>query len=149
MIINQGSDVNSHRGIYGTALQAASHFGHLETVRLLIDYQADVNAEGGEHGTALQAASSEGHFEIVRLLLDKRADVNAQPGAFATALQAASYNQHIDIISKQTSILRAVNTGLHFRQSYAMDHLNIGGFITKTWIAGTPVQSEQQHTIDI
>ncbi|GKT71811.1 NACHT and ankyrin domain protein [Colletotrichum tofieldiae] len=98
MIINQGADVNSHRGVYGTALQAASHFGHLETVRLLVDNQADVNAEGGEHGTALQAASSEGHFEIVRLLLDKRADANAQPGAFATALQAASYNQHMDIV---------------------------------------------------
>src|SRR6266550_2185967 len=43
---------------YGSALQAASHGGHIKIARLLLDKDADVNAhQGGYYGNALQAAS--------------------------------------------------------------------------------------------
>ncbi|KAF9775190.1 hypothetical protein IL306_006728 [Fusarium sp. DS 682] len=80
-LATEGADVNAQGGEYGNALQAASHYGFLEVVQLLLDEGADVNAQGDFNGNALQAASSEGHLEIVQLLLDKGADVNAQGGA--------------------------------------------------------------------
>ncbi|EXL65189.1 hypothetical protein FOPG_18575 [Fusarium oxysporum f. sp. conglutinans race 2 54008] len=67
-LTTNGADVNAEGGEYGNALQAASHGGNLEIVRLLLDKGADVNAQGGVYGNALQAASSEGYLEIVQLL---------------------------------------------------------------------------------
>jgi hypothetical protein len=35
-------------GQYGSALQAAAHWGPLEVVKLLLDYNANVNLQGNE-----------------------------------------------------------------------------------------------------
>jgi hypothetical protein len=43
--------------MYGTALQAACHYGYEPTVRTLLEVGADVNLKGGYHGDALQAAA--------------------------------------------------------------------------------------------
>ncbi|SCO78499.1 uncharacterized protein FRV6_02712 [Fusarium oxysporum] len=48
-LTTEGADVNAEGGEYGNALQAASHEGNLEVMRLLLDNGADVNAEGGEY----------------------------------------------------------------------------------------------------
>ncbi len=94
----QIADINAQGGIYGNALQAASHKGHKEVVRLLIHEGAHVNAQGGEYGNALQAASSNGHEEIVKLLVHEGADVNAQCGYYGNALQAASSEDHEKVV---------------------------------------------------
>ena len=47
---------------------AASHEGHIDIVKLLLDKGADVNAKSKDGDTALKAASVKGHTEIVELL---------------------------------------------------------------------------------
>ncbi len=84
---------------YGSALQAASHGGHIKIARLLLDKDADVNAhQGGYYGNALQAASYGGHAEIARLLLNKGTDVNAVGGEYGHALQAASHGSCVTTV---------------------------------------------------
>ena len=57
LLIELGSDVNSHGGYHGTSLQAASFQGHTEVMEALLDAGANLNAsDKGHHGTALMAA---------------------------------------------------------------------------------------------
>ncbi|KAJ7287134.1 ankyrin repeat-containing domain protein [Mycena rebaudengoi] len=79
-------------------LIAASYYGYMDIVHLLIEKGANVNAQGGEYGNALQAASSSGHESIVHLLIEKGENVNAQGGSFGNALQAASSSGHESIV---------------------------------------------------
>ena len=48
MLIESGVDVNAQGGVYGNALQAASHKGSEAIVKMLIESGADVNAQGGD-----------------------------------------------------------------------------------------------------
>ncbi|KAJ7439526.1 ankyrin repeat-containing domain protein, partial [Mycena galericulata] len=68
MLLDNGADINTQGGEYGTALQMASVYGHREIVQMLLDNGADVNARGGRYGMALRAASEGGHEEVVRPL---------------------------------------------------------------------------------
>ena len=92
-LIESGANVNEMGGNYGSALQAASRYGHVDIVQLLLEHGADVNAQGGEYGNALQAAcaSFEEQETLVQMLLDAGANVNAEGGVLGSALQAASY----------------------------------------------------------
>ncbi|KAJ7443994.1 ankyrin repeat domain-containing protein [Mycena latifolia] len=94
LVKKYGANVNCQGGFYGTALQAASGWGHESVARFLIEKGADVNAEGGHYGTALQAASCRGHESVAQFLIEKGADVNAEGGYYGTALQAASAGGH-------------------------------------------------------
>jgi ankyrin repeat protein len=51
-LLEKGTDVTAQRGIYGTALQAASSGGYEKVVRLLLEKGADVNAQAGKSGRA-------------------------------------------------------------------------------------------------
>ncbi|KAJ7444039.1 ankyrin repeat domain-containing protein [Mycena latifolia] len=97
LVKKYGANVNCQGGFYGTALQAASAWGHQSVARFLIEEGADVNALGGHYGTALQAASAGGHESVARFLIEKGADGNAQGGRCGTALQAASEGGHESI----------------------------------------------------
>ena len=50
------------------ALQLASHNGHLDVVRFLVECGADVHAH---HGWALRWASWNGHLDVVRFLVEQ------------------------------------------------------------------------------
>ena len=62
-----------------TPLGYASFFGHLETVRVLLDKGAQINVPSNNFLKAvpLRSASVAGHLEIAKLLIDRGADVNA------------------------------------------------------------------------
>ncbi|KAJ5470923.1 Ankyrin repeat protein [Penicillium desertorum] len=80
LLLKKGANVNTNRGFYGNALQAALSRGHLEIIQLLLKKGTNVNTEGGWYGNALQAALSIGHIETILLLLKNGADVNTQGG---------------------------------------------------------------------
>lgn len=90
-LLTKGAEVNTSDGEYGSALQAASYFGHESLMQLLLERGANVNTTDGNYGTALQTASYFGRESIVRLLLEKGAEVNASGGEYGSALQTASY----------------------------------------------------------
>jgi ankyrin repeat protein len=81
MLVKRGTNVNTHGGGYGNALQAVSSEGYEPTVQLLLENKADFNAQGGLYGNMLQATSAGGHEPIVRLLLENNVDIsrNAMP----------------------------------------------------------------------
>jgi len=99
LLIDQGAQVNAQNGRSGSALHAASFWGHKPVVELLITAGADINAICGSIGSALQGASVCGHDAIVQLLLDAGADANAIDGSAGSALQIASARGHNKIAS--------------------------------------------------
>ncbi|KAL1993135.1 hypothetical protein VTN49DRAFT_3892 [Thermomyces lanuginosus] len=90
LLLNEGRDVNSRGGHFGSPFLAACSGGHTEIVQLLLTRGADVNAQGGEYGNALLAACAECHKDTVELLLERDVDINAPNGGYyGNALQAA------------------------------------------------------------
>lgn len=80
--ISDGYNVNTHSGLFGTALGAACAKGHTAIAELLLHYGADIYAEADlyeEHAraslypehmkTPLEHAASNGHTRIVEMLL--------------------------------------------------------------------------------
>ena len=81
VLLELGSDVNLHGGLYGTCLQAAATKGHLETINALLDAGADVNDKNiGCYGNALIAAIVNSHHDCVKLLLERSADPALRAG---------------------------------------------------------------------
>jgi len=72
-----------------TPLIAAATFGHLETVRALLDLDADIERSAGPK-TPLNLAVANHHLEIVRLLIERGADVNRADPAGRTPLHYAA-----------------------------------------------------------
>jgi ankyrin repeat protein len=74
-----------------TALMLAAMYGHVSTVRALLDGGANVNASRQPYGlTALLDASEGGHAKTVKLLLDRGANVNSRDKNGAAPLTHAS-----------------------------------------------------------
>jgi hypothetical protein len=76
-----GADLKSTNRYGGTALIPACHYGHVETVRLLLTTPIDVDHVNNLGWTALLeavvlGAGGPAHNEIVRMLIARGANVN-------------------------------------------------------------------------
>jgi len=101
------SIIKQNTGIYATALQIATEYGHSNVVRILCNRGANVNLAGLIGETPLYIASFKGYSDIAKILLDKGADINIKSGFVftlgpdgslhfpsATALYAATKQGH-------------------------------------------------------
>ncbi|KAJ7759431.1 ankyrin repeat-containing domain protein [Mycena maculata] len=91
-------DINLAVPRAGSALTAASGYGHTNIVCLLLQSGANVNLPDVEGDYALTIASMQGYFEIVCLLLENGANVNLLGGKYGSALGAASYMGRTEIV---------------------------------------------------
>lgn len=64
-----GSEINLHAAYTYTPLSIACRLGHVEAVRLLIQYGADLDAQDEDGESCLIIASKNGHVECVKLLI--------------------------------------------------------------------------------
>ncbi|KAK4223806.1 hypothetical protein QBC38DRAFT_548154 [Podospora fimiseda] len=93
--------VNTMRGLYRTALQAACASGtqDLSIIRQLLDKGAKCDLPGGAYGSALHAAAARGNLEMLELLInfDDNTNLNLISGYYGTPLDAALTNQNHDV----------------------------------------------------
>lgn len=67
-----------------TFLMWASTYGHLTTVKMLIDCGASVSARGPNQESALHFAASNGHLHVVKELLSRSHEVDSVDGVSAS-----------------------------------------------------------------
>lgn len=79
-------------------LSQASHFGHAEAVRVLLENHAEADFANLKGTTALMRASQEGHARISELLIGSSADVNRKNNEGMNALMLASQRGHAEMV---------------------------------------------------
>lgn len=93
----------------GMALMLASHNGHKDLVKFLLDSKiTDINKQNIDGDTALIWATWKGHINVVQLLIEKGAKLDLKDDHGNTALMEAVREGHIEIakllISHKTNI---------------------------------------------
>jgi Ankyrin repeats (many copies)/Zinc finger, ZZ type len=118
------SDSKTHRDLEArsslgkTVLHYAASWGHLETVKVLLDRNADINAKSYEGETPLLASMAHmGTPEIAFLILERGADVNPQwTSSGYTALHVAVLRGHSKLVKalleKGANINKQTHLGL-------------------------------------
>ena len=89
-----------------TPLIIAAHNGHLNSVKILLQYGADIEDRGTlktgdeviEGCTPLWAAADTGHLDVVKLLIEKNAEVDGRTSTSSTPLRVAAHEGHLDTV---------------------------------------------------
>ena len=101
LLLHGSVDVNKTTSTEDTALLIATHYGHIEAVRVLLQHpQLNVNYVSATAGTALHVASHRGNAAIVSLLLDHGARVDEVTQDGFSALMTASQQGHEGVVSQ-------------------------------------------------
>ncbi|KAG0297050.1 Glycerophosphocholine phosphodiesterase [Linnemannia gamsii] len=97
-----GSEVNLHAAYTYTPLSIACRLGHVEAVRLLIQYGADLDAQDEDGESCLIIAAKNGHVECVELLIagaKKGANLELRERFYGwTALHLAAIENHPGVV---------------------------------------------------
>ena len=98
LLLEQGVDKNQIGGYWNeTALSVASHNGHFDIVRHLVEQGADMEKACHVGGTPLIYASCFDHLEVARYLLEQGADRDKAADSGNTPLHLAAYNGRLEI----------------------------------------------------
>ena len=99
LIVEHTQDVNSQYSYnYDTPLCMASKKGHLEVVRVLLEYSANTEFQGRSGGNPLHRASIEGRTEVARILLEYCVAVDAKNKYNNTALYLGSLHGRLEVV---------------------------------------------------
>ena len=89
----------SMESVEGTALLAASQYGYLDTVKVLLSGGAYLESTTSTlNSTALHLAAQRGHLDVVRELVSAGANVDCRRADGATPLISAATKGHVEII---------------------------------------------------
>lgn len=80
-----------------TPLMEAASAGHVDIVKLLLEYGADANAQSSAGNTPLMYACNGGHEEIVKILLEQGANIEDHNENGHTPLMEAASSGHVNI----------------------------------------------------
>ena len=98
VLVEQGEDVDQARGGM-TALYWASHWGHTETVDLLIGAGADANAADDLGVAPLWTTAERGNVAIAQKLLDAGADPNVPLLSGETSVMTAARAGKVELVT--------------------------------------------------
>jgi hypothetical protein len=119
----------SEYGIYEYPLFAASRYGSLRTVQMLIKAGASVNHPSPNYTPALCGATLARSYEKIRFLLDQGADVNAEDKDNRTALIAATGIGFLDGVQMLLNAGASTNSigerGTALRVAVRLEHVDI------------------------
>jgi hypothetical protein len=101
------SVINS-KNLGETPLTLAATQGHIETVKVFLDYGADPNTQTDDGKTALMKAADRNHMGVMQQLV-AGADVNLQDAAGATALMWAAHRGYGEAVQLLLSAGADVN----------------------------------------
>ena len=79
-----------------TPLYLASHRGHLEAVKYLLELESDINIKKRDNTSPIWAAADGGHLEVLKVLLDKSPEDHQDQ--LDTSLVAASGKGFVDVV---------------------------------------------------
>ncbi|KAL8773553.1 MAG: hypothetical protein Q9209_001658 [Squamulea sp. 1 TL-2023] len=102
-LLAQGVDPNFRPACDNSLLQIAAAFGHIEIIKVLLEFGANINAAGAPFGgTALWYAAHRGLVNTVEFLLDRGAEIELLPkasiGTGHNALISAAKVGHLQVV---------------------------------------------------
>ena len=111
-IVENGADINALGTSIGNPIHSAAFYGHLTTVKILVDLGADLNySRPRDGGTALMIAIKQGNREIVEYLLKMKADVTIADSRNVTALHLAAFRGDVDTVRRLVELGADINVG--------------------------------------
>ena len=77
-------------------MHIATHHGHVEVARMLVEAGADVEALAADGATPMHIAAQNAHLEVVRTLVEAGADVEAQKARGSRPMHIAAAHGQVD-----------------------------------------------------
>lgn len=121
---NESSILNAQTKSGFTPLHIASHFGHLNIVKFLLEQNADIECQTINGYTPLHQATQQGHTLIINILLKHNANPNAITNMNHTSLQIANklgYVTIVEILKTITTITTTTTVSTSFQNGSVED----------------------------
>ncbi|GMH36847.1 hypothetical protein BSKO_04720 [Bryopsis sp. KO-2023] len=91
-LLSKGADLSStHEDSRYTPLHAATRFGHVEIVKILIEAGANIFARAAYGLSTLHIAVTYGQLNVIKVLIEAGANANARDNKDDTSLHSAAY----------------------------------------------------------
>ena len=99
MLVEAGAGVRVTDEEGATCLTLASYFGHIETVRYIVDLpEVELNHRDSDNKIPLHCAAQEKHTDVVQLLIDAGTEIDSKNGVGRFPVHLASLSGALDVV---------------------------------------------------